>query len=245
MDTTTYDKHAHHPIGFGGYEARKGVPTSIVVHSTSNPNVKNTDFEAEAKFLLDTPLAGAHFLIGKDGHIVRFLEPRAWAAWHAGAALSDYSNQRSIGIELHHSVGDPPYPRAQLDALRDLLLSLMAEFGIPATNIETHGQIALPGPYKRKTDPSDMSHDWFLQFRAGLAAGAPPPDPFQAWGPIGKPEGAAEGFAVPRAWLVNKRLGACVQAETYSSTGKYSITEFQNGLILYYKQRNATEVVLF
>lgn len=165
MDTSTYDKAKKYKPGHG-YEARVNAPTSIVVHSTSNPHVTNTPFTAEATFLLDAPLVSSHYLIGKDGAVVRFLDPRTWAAWHAGNARPPWANARSIGVELHHSVGDPPYPDAQLDALAVLLRSLMGLFAIPLEMIETHGQIALPGPYLRKTDPSDMSHEMFLTFRS-------------------------------------------------------------------------------
>lgn len=169
MDIATYDKAKKYKPG-RGYELRNAAPTSIVVHSTSNPRVRNTPFAKEATFLLNAALVSAHYLIGKDGVTVRFLDPRKWAAWHAGNARSQYVNQRSIGVELHHSVGDPPYPQAQLDALAVLLQSLWKLFVIPIEHIETHGQIALPGPYDRKTDPSDMTYQAFLEFRARLGA---------------------------------------------------------------------------
>jgi N-acetyl-anhydromuramyl-L-alanine amidase AmpD len=222
-----------------GYQLRGTVPTAIVIHSTSNPNAKNTAFENELKFLLTTTKAASHYLIGKDGRIVQMLEPRAWQAWHAGEALVGFTNPRSIGIELHHSVGDPPYPAAQLDALAWLVRRLMAQFSIPAERVETHGQIARPGPYGRKTDPSDMTYSAFLAWRAGLS------DPFDRWGVIGRPSKEQEGWATPKAWLVNKRLGACVSPETYSTTGRYSVTEFEYGIITYFKQRNVALVELF
>jgi hypothetical protein len=246
MDITSYDKAAKHNLSYGGYEARKSAPTAIVVHSTSNPHQKNTAFAAEATFLLDATLASAHYLIGKDGAVVRFLDPRQWAAWHAGNAQPAYLNQHSIGIELHHSVGDPPYPTAQLDALAGLLRSLMGLFDIPAERIETHGQIAIAGPYIRKTDPSDWPYASFLFFRSQLGAFAPTmPDPFEQWGAIGHPTGEAMNFAIPRAWLMNKVLGACVVPERTSESQRYAVAEFEHGIVVYFKARNSTEVVLF
>jgi N-acetyl-anhydromuramyl-L-alanine amidase AmpD len=171
IDTQTYNKAKKYKPGHG-YEARDKPPTSIIVHSTSNPHHKNTRFEAEADFLLDAALVGAHYLVGKDGRVVEFLSPRPWAAWHAGNCKVAFVNQRSIGIELHHSVGDPPYPSAQLDALADLLVSLCAEFNIPFGMVETHGQVAIKGPYQRKTDPSDWRYSDFLSFRSHLRATA-------------------------------------------------------------------------
>jgi hypothetical protein len=174
METQRYDKHATHAPGHG-YEARKAAPTSIIVHSTSNPHQKLTMFSSEATFLLHAPLVSAHYLIGREGQVVRFLDPKMWAAWHAGNVRVDFTNQKSIGIELHHSVGDPPYPSAQLHALASLLRSLMALFNIPTQLIETHGQVAIAGPYQRKSDPSDWSHQDFLSFRSHLLIELPPP----------------------------------------------------------------------
>jgi hypothetical protein len=181
IDSKTYDKHAKHAVGFG-YEARNSAPTSLIVHSTSNPNVQNTAFTAEARFLLNSPLVSAHFLVSKTGKIVQFLDPLKWAAWHAGNCKPAFVNQRSIGIELHHSVGDAPYPKLQMDALGALMIALGAQFNIPFGMMETHGQVALPGPYKRKTDPSDMSHPAFLAWRDQLVAAPPPPRPYRARG---------------------------------------------------------------
>jgi hypothetical protein len=181
VDASTYDKHAKWPSGHG-YEPRHAAPTSIVVHSTSSAT-KNTAFSAEATYLYNAPLVSAHFLIGKDGAIVQFLDPRAWAAWHAGNTIPAWANQRSIGIENHHSVGDPFYPQAQLDALEALVLELCGLFNIPIAMIETHGEIALPGPYKRKRDPSDWPYAGFVLWRDAL--GAPPPLHTATAGPFG------------------------------------------------------------
>lgn len=108
---------------------------------------------------------------------MRFLDPKVCAAWHAGNCLPDFNNAKSIGIELHHSVGDPPYPKAQLLSLAALLKSLMALFTIPLELIETHGRIAVPGPYQRKTDPADLPYATFLQFRDALIPAVPAPPP--------------------------------------------------------------------
>ena len=171
IDATTYNKAIKWPTGHG-YEGRRAAPTSIVVHSTSSAT-KNTAFTAEATYLYNAPLVSAHYLIGRDGATVQFLDPLAWAAWHAGNAIPAWSNQRSIGIELHHSVGDPFYPPPQLDALDSLVLELCSHFAIPVATIETHGQIALPGPYIRKHDPADWPYAGFVLWRSRL--GTPPP----------------------------------------------------------------------
>jgi len=176
INTDQYDKAARYAVGHG-YELRVKPVTSIVCHSTSNPTHKNTAFSAEAEFLYESPLVSAHYVIGKDGRVVRFLDPRLYVAWHAGNARTEWANAKSIGIELHHSVGDPPYPNMQLDALAGLLGFLMEFFGIALDTIETHGQIALPGPYKRKSDPSDWPHADFIRWRNGLGGVSLPQPP--------------------------------------------------------------------
>jgi hypothetical protein len=137
----------------------------------------NTAFADEAKFLFESSLVSAHYLVGKDGAVVRFLDPKRWAAWHAGNARTGWGNDKSIGIELHHSVGDPPYPAAQFAALGALLASLSALFNIPFGMVETHGQIAIAGPYDRKHDPSDWPHADFIRWRDSLAQIPPPVSP--------------------------------------------------------------------
>lgn len=166
VDITSYDKAARYPSSHG-YEQRVNVPISIVVHSTSSA-VPNTLFENEAKYLYQSAKVSAHYLIGKDGRIVQFLAPRPHAAWHAGAAIWSWQNQQSIGIELHHSVGDDPYPTVQFNALTWLVSDLMLRYRISHEAIETHGQIALPGPYKRKRDPHDWPYASFVLWRAHL-----------------------------------------------------------------------------
>jgi len=42
---------------------------------------------------------------------------------------------------------------------------LIAVHHITVPMIDTHGQIALPGPYDRKVDPSDWPHADFIQWR--------------------------------------------------------------------------------
>lgn len=172
IDATTYNKSKHYPGR--GYGQRPGAPTAIIVHSTNNDE-KNTFFTAEAKFLFESANVSAHFLISKTGRIVQFLDPAAKAAWHAGTTKPGFANNLSIGIELHHSVGDDPYPDAQIDALTWLVRELMARFRIPPVMVDTHRAVALPA--KRKTDPNDWSDLDFYRWRAQLQPTAPTPPP--------------------------------------------------------------------
>lgn len=175
IDSSTYNKPARYPL-YHGYAARPSAPTSVVGHSTNNS--KTTSFESEANFLYSSPDVSADYLIGKDGRIVRFLDSRRYQAWHAGGqqangtwtAQPEYANPKSIGIELHKSLPDPFYPKIQLDAFAWLLLQIAAEFHIAPNMIDTHGQIAIAGPYIRKTDPDDWPHADFIQWRDALFA---------------------------------------------------------------------------
>lgn len=221
IDSTTYDKAKHHPVGFGVRHAR---PTSIVIHSTNNKN-KNTFFTAEAKFLFEAANVSAHFLVSKTGRIVQFLDPLTKEAWHAGGqqengtwtAKPDFANPRSIGIELHHSVGDGPYPDEQIAALTWLVRDLMVRFQIPRSLIDTHRAIALPA--RRKTDPNDWSDLDFYRWRATLdiqpapPAAPPTPDWEALWGPIASPDQTTWEWDLPRVWKTHHaRLGKCIAA---------------------------------
>jgi hypothetical protein len=222
IDTTAYDKARHHPVGFS---RRASAPTSIVIHSTNN-KIKNTPFANEANYLFTATKVSSHYLIGKEGRIVQFLDPRQYEAWHAGGqqeggtwtAKPDFANPRSVGIELHHSVGDGPYPAAQIEALTWLVRELMARFRIPIALIDTHRAIALPA--RRKTDPNDWTDLDFYRWRAALDIQTPTPvpaDPWPArWGTIALPDQTTWNWAIPAIWKQHHaRLGKCLSPALY------------------------------
>lgn len=159
-----------------GYELRLVDPTTIVVHDTEGPNGQS--FESAMEYLYTTDKVSVPYLVGRDGRIMQFLDPRRYAAWHAGQAIAAYQNQHSIGIELLHAKGDA-WTVVQKAALAWLLQFLMHTYVIPLTLIDTHGQIALPGPYDRKTDPSNWPHADFIVWRNALVI-TPPPLPIPA-----------------------------------------------------------------
>lgn len=169
IDRMTYPKAERYPQRFG-YQLRGTQPSSIVVHSTEGP--RDQSLENAARYLLTSGKVSAHYLIGRDGAITEFLHPAKYQAWHAGEAQDEYENSRSIGIELLHTRGET-WPAVQKEALAFLLRKLMLDYRIPVTSIDTHGQIALPGPYKRKSDPTDWPRIDFLRWRATLAAPHP------------------------------------------------------------------------
>lgn len=176
VDTDTYNKATIRVPGQGyGWQTKTaageslwvpfrgtGKKTRIIVHSTNGK--KGTSFAGEAKFLRESAAVSAHFLVGKEGQIAQFLPITHWA-WHAGSALSGWGNDKAIGVEAHHAIGEL-WTIAQRNALTDLMLRLMREEGIPATSIERHRFIALPKG--RKSDPDDWSDVDFEAWRYAL-----------------------------------------------------------------------------
>lgn len=197
-----------------------------------------------------------HVLIAKSGTIYRMV-PDQRGANHAGAATSSFTlhgrtytgglvNRATLGFELENlQDGRDPYTEPQLLAMGWQIAHWRALWG--ALPVLRHGDL---DPTRRR-DPYQLSVNDIEQWVARADAHFNPPpvslptDPFAEWGEIGKPSGAAAGFAIPRAWLVNKRLGRCVQAETYSASGRYSVAEFEGGLVYYLKARNVALVELF
>lgn len=172
------NKAAVYPVRHGYVMRGQSAPSAIVIHSTNNAR-PNTAFDGELRFLFDSPDVSAHYLVGKDGRIVQLLDPRAYAAYHAGGrqddgtwtALPAFANPNSIGIELHCSVGEAP-TQAQLAATAWLVARLAKQFTIPDPLIETHRAVALPKG--RKSDPEGWGDAAFYAWRASLFA-APPP----------------------------------------------------------------------
>lgn len=164
IDRASYPK-AQRPIGCGYDRRPKGfAPSSLLIHTTNGR--AGSALAAEARFLCQSDAVGAHYLIGKQGQILELLDPLL-RAWHAGAALPAYLNSRSIGIEVHHAVGEA-WTAAQHDALTWLCRDvLMPRYGIVASLIDTHRAVALPRG--RKIDPSDWSDADFYAWRAALA----------------------------------------------------------------------------
>lgn len=150
-------------------------------------------------------------------------------------------NVISLGFELEcQGKGNPNdhYTEDQLLAAGFVINQWRAKYGpLPLVR---HADI----DPKRRSDTYNLSVAE-LEKWANAAALVYESDPFAAWGPIGYPTGAATGFAVPKAWLMNKVLGACVQPEQYAPSGKYSVTEFERGIVVYFKAKNSAQVELF
>lgn len=187
IDTTSYNKAKKYPIGHG-YTTRPSLPTTIVVHSTEGK--PGQTLQSAADYLYHSPNVSADYLIGKNGEIINFLDSAKYQAWHAGGQQQDgswtaqpaYSNPHSIGIECLHANGET-WPAVQKDALAWLLEGLIGGYRIPVVSIETHGQIALPGPYVRKKDPTNWAHSDFVIWRDLMLAPVPTYDRYQVIAP--------------------------------------------------------------
>ena len=227
----------------------QGVPRpswckGICNHNTYRPNERTWAGMHSMKSMRDTYIskgwsAGPHLYLAAEAPNpsdtgIWQMTPLAHPGVHAGACNDDH-----LGIE---SVGDfdarVPSP-AQLTLLLAVNRALLERWMLTPANVNVHNECMVgrtcPGKYLTGT-----------QIRSALNGQWPrPADPFARWGAIGKPTGVSQGFATPRAWLVNQVLGACVVPETYSASGRYSVTEFENGLIIYYKARNVALVERF
>lgn len=187
IDSTTYPKAKTYGVGHG-YATRPSAPTAIVVHSTEG--AIGQTLQSAASYLYNSADVSSDFLIGKAGEIIQFLDSRIYQAWHAGGQQQDgswtaqpaYSNPRSIGIECLHAKGES-WPAVQKDALAWLLGKLTHDYTIPVPSIETHGQIAIAGPYDRKTDPTNWSHSDFITWRDSVLAPVPTYRPYTVLAP--------------------------------------------------------------
>lgn len=227
----------------------QGVPRpswckGITNHNTYIPNEKQWRGMASMLSMRDTYIAkgwsaGPHLYLAAtspnpaDTGIWQ-MTPLGHVGVHAGAC-----NTHHLGIE---NVGDfdaAPPSAEQYTLLITINTLILHAWGLPPSSVNVHNECmtgrTCPGKYVTGT-----------QIRTDLNGPPPKPvDPFLKWGSVGKPAGAAQGFAIPKAWLSNQILGACVVPETYSKSGAYSQAEFEKGLITYFKTRNTTVVELF
>lgn len=183
---------------------------SIVVHSCEGalPHPRSTSLP----WLCDpVSKVSTHYYVCRpepDGRVLIYqLVDDAHVAWHAGGKQDDgtwtaqprFSNPRSIGVECEHRAGQT-WPAEQKEALAWLLRLLMTTHHIPVTTIETHGQIALPGPYDRKHDPSDWPHADFIVWRGALSV--PPPPSVRAYRVAGLPMYQRQDLTGPLAGVL-------------------------------------------
>lgn len=248
VDRTSYDKARHPPPGLG-WQTRVVAPAAILIHATQNPN-KGTAFANEVKYLFESPKASAHFLIGKAGQIVQFLDPRLWAAWHSGDCAPDrFENRTSIGVELHAHATEPP-TAPQRAALTQLVQHLMWQFQIPRDAIARHGTVAVPPG--RKNDPATWPEASFTRWRDALVPTQatitappalpaplppppviPPPDPWLRWGSAFPLPAEQRHWAVPQLWLANAAWLGAARSEEVRPHPQIAYRVFQGGAIRY------------
>ncbi len=180
IDTDTYNKAKRIPYNPNipcGYQPRPIGRLDIrsIIDHTTNGNV-GTTLSSEANYICNSRSISSHYLIGKKGEIIQFLDPNLYIAYHAGCVKSRaFSNPFSIGIEMHNTPKEGPCTITQLQALDWLVRRLIAEFSIIEQNIETHRAVAifcaghpLAGRLGRKIDPSGFPDNQFYTWRASL-----------------------------------------------------------------------------
>ncbi len=118
----------------------------------------------------------AHYVVEEDGHIWQLVAD-ADRAWHAGASAwrgRRNLNDVSIGVEVvnpGHEWGYRDFPAAQMLAVTDLCLDLIARHKIPARNVLAHSDVAPT----RKQDPGER-FDWRGLARNGIGLWPNVPD---------------------------------------------------------------------
>lgn len=153
------------PVG-SGYSVRPRKPTSILIHSTNNPR-GNTSYASEERFLYEATNVSADYLVGVD-QVTEFLDSAKYYAWHAGEVFDQtFSNQNSIGIEVHYSPADTkPVAQSTLDNLLELVRYLQKLYDIPSEKISLHRIQAKPKG--RKSDPNFWTDQQFENWRKQL-----------------------------------------------------------------------------
>ena len=146
-------------------ERPPGTPIdTLILHYTGMRSAE----EAIARLRDPASRVSCHYVVEESGACWR-LVPEGRRAWHAGVSHwrgHDALNGRSVGIEVvnpGHEWGYRPFPAAQMAAVRDLALGLLARHPIPPRNVVGHSDVA-PG---RKQDPGEL-FDWEGLARAGV-----------------------------------------------------------------------------
>lgn len=144
------------------HDDRGGHPVDILLmHYTG----MQSGAEAVARLRDPAAKVSSHYVVEEDGRIFH-LVPEERRAWHAGVSSwqgASNINQRSIGIEIvnpGHEFGYRAFPAAQMQAVKELSLGIIARQAIPASRVIGHSDVAP----KRKEDPGEL-FDW-----QGLAA---------------------------------------------------------------------------
>jgi N-acetylmuramoyl-L-alanine amidase len=164
----------------------------LVLHYTG----MKTAAEAVARLCDPVAKVSSHYVVDEDGTVYALVD-EVLRAWHAGISYwrgVRGLNDRSIGIEIvnpGHEWGYRTFPEAQMLAVRDLCLGILARHPVPARNVVGHSDIAP----NRKQDPGEL-FPW--AWLAGQGVGvwpegdAPPGDLMADLAAIGYDTGLAE-----------------------------------------------------
>lgn len=116
----------------------------IVIHHTGGRG----DASAIRK-VFDEREVSAHYVIERDGRIVKMMDDMS-VAWHAGERNdSVYNNETSIGVEIIANDDDDITP-AQVEAASNLSKSLAETYGFDLTkDVVGHGEVAT---HKQRTE---------------------------------------------------------------------------------------------
>jgi N-acetylmuramoyl-L-alanine amidase len=139
-------------------------PVLVILHYTGLPSV-----ERSIEVLADPRCkVSCHYVVAEDGRITQMVAEAA-RAWQAGVSFwagETDINSCSIGIEIQnpgHAGGYPPFPAAQMTAVRDLCLDICRRHPIPPAGMLAHSDVA-PA---RKIDPGEK-FDWAWLAAAGV-----------------------------------------------------------------------------
>lgn len=147
------------------HDSRKGQPIDmLVMHYTDMLSAK----EAIARLCDVEAQVSAHYVVSEDGSVTQLVD-ESERAWHAGESHwrgHNNVNARSIGIEIAnpgHTNGYVPFPKIQMEAVKQLSKEIAARYMMDPRNIVGHSDIA----FLRKTDPGEL-FDWADLAQAGV-----------------------------------------------------------------------------
>lgn len=82
--------------------------------------------------------ASAHYFID-DGGIWEYADPKKYYTWHCGDGHGRYgiTNSNSVGIEVCQR-GDNPFTAKEITYLKELVMSLMKKYKVPADRVVRH-----------------------------------------------------------------------------------------------------------
>ena len=134
---------------------------TIVIHATVLDSLR----EVIEHFSSPQSRVSSHYTVDRDGTIVSHVSENA-RAWHAGVSRMDDGrvsvNDFSIGIELvNRNDGVDPFPDLQIQALRELLKSIISRH--PIRYVIPH--YACAEPPGRKSDPVGFDKSWIENLR--------------------------------------------------------------------------------